>query len=163
AVEAEVIREATVAAAGGQAAVREYTLSSGVDDWGLACGGTMLVFVERLDRRALDWLEPVIGATEGRDSLALVTVLDGEGAGARLVVPAGAPACAFSDATLSAAAVELGRRALEQEAPQLGGPADARLYAEPFGPPPALIVVGAGHVGKALAGLAHEMGVSVTV
>ena len=33
----------------------------------------------------------------------------------------------------------------------------------PFSAPPALIIVGAGHVGKALAGLARGLGVSVTV
>ena len=52
AVEAEAIREATLAAASGEPALRDYALSSGVDDWGLACGGTMVVFAERLDRRA---------------------------------------------------------------------------------------------------------------
>jgi len=163
AVEAETIREATLAAAGGATALREYTLSTGVDDWGLACGGTMLVFVERLDRLALGWLTPVLEATAGRDAVAVVTALDGEAAGARVLVSEGETVGALSDALLTAAAVELGRRALEEEAPELRASEGTRLYAEPFGPPPALIVVGAGHVGKALAGLARGLGVSVTV
>jgi xanthine dehydrogenase accessory factor len=163
AMEAETIREATLAAAGGAPAVREYALSTGVDDWGLACGGTMLVFVERLDRRALGWLEPVLEATEGRDAVAVVTALDGEAAGARVLVSGGQTAGTLSDAARTAAAVELGRRALEEEAPELVTSDGIRLHAERFGPPPTLIVVGAGHVGKALAGLARGMGVSVTV
>src|SRR5262249_45367251 len=57
----------------------------------------------------------------------------------------------------------LGRRALEQEAPDMTVAAGIRIYAEPFGPPPALVVVGAGHVGKALTGLARALGVAVTV
>ena len=163
AVEAETIREATLAAAGGGPALREYTLSTGVDDWGLACGGTMLVFVERLDRHALGWLTPVLEATEGHQAVAVVTALDGEAAGARVLVSEGETVGALPDAALTAAAVELGRRALEEEAPELRASEGMRLYAEPFGPPPALIVVGAGHVGKALAGLARGLGVSVTV
>src|SRR5262245_7706133 len=86
AVEAETVQEATLAAAGRAPVVREYALSTGVDDWGLACGGTMQVFVERLDRRALRWLTRVLAAAEGQDAVAVVTVLDGEGAGGRLLV-----------------------------------------------------------------------------
>jgi xanthine dehydrogenase accessory factor len=163
AVEAEAIREATLAVSGGAPAVREYTLSTGVDDWGLACGGTMLVFVERLDRRALAWLTPALEAAEGRKSVAVVTALDGERAGARLLVSDREAVGALPDTALTAAAVELGRHALDMEAAELRASGEVRLYAEPFGPPPALIVVGAGHVGKALASLARDLGASVTV
>ena len=62
-------------------ALREYVLSTGVDDWGLACGGTMLVLVEPLDGRALGWLRSAIEATEGREPVAIVTAVDGEAAG----------------------------------------------------------------------------------
>ena len=163
AVEAETVKEATLVAAGGAAGVREYTLSTAVDDWGLACGGAMVVFVERLDRRARGWLGRAIAASESRDAVAVVTALDGAGAGMRIVVSAGESAGAFEDAGLTTWALEAGHRALEAEAPELVASGAIRLYAEPFGPPPALIVVGAGHVGKALASLAHGLGVSVTV
>jgi xanthine dehydrogenase accessory factor len=163
AVEAETIREATSTAAGGPPALREYTLSTGVDDWGLACGGTMLVLVEALDRRALGWLKRALQALEGGEPVGIVTALDGDQAGARVLVAGGDAVGALSDGALTAAAVELGRRALEQEAPEMSAAAGVRLYAEPFGPPPALVVVGAGHVGKALSGLARALGVSVTV
>src|SRR5215470_7692606 len=73
AVEAESVQEATRTASGGVPVVREYTLSTGVDDWGLACGGTMVIFAERLDRRAHGWLSRVIRASEGRDPVAVVT------------------------------------------------------------------------------------------
>src|SRR5262245_52807556 len=86
AVEAESVKEATLAATGGVPAVREYALSTGVDDWGLACAGTMVIFAERLDRRAHGWLTPAIRASEGRDPVVVVTALDGDGAGERLVV-----------------------------------------------------------------------------
>ncbi|HWC02415.1 MAG TPA: XdhC family protein [Methylomirabilota bacterium] len=163
AVEAEVIREATRAAAGGPSVVREYTLSTGEDEWGLACGGTMVVFVERLDGRALDWLKPVVEAAEGRDPVAVVAVVDGEESGARLVVREREVAGVLPDAALTAAGVKLGRRVLQEEAAALEAVTGGRLYAELFGPPPALVIVGAGHVGKALAALAHGLGVPVTV
>jgi xanthine dehydrogenase accessory factor len=163
AVEADSVREAAVAAAGGLPALREYALSTGVDDWGLACGGTMVVFVEPLDGRALAWLRPVIEATEGRDPVAVVTALDGQEAGARFLVREGEVSGAAAAAAVTAAATELGRRVLAREAPELDSAAGVQLYAEPFGPPPALVVVGAGHVGKALAGLARGLGVPVTV
>ena len=76
-------------------------LSTGVDDWGLACGGTMLVLVEPLDGRALGWLRSAIEATEGREPVAIVTV-DGEAAGTRLVVSAGGVAGDAWDAGLVA-------------------------------------------------------------
>jgi xanthine dehydrogenase accessory factor len=163
AVEAEAVREAGLAAAGGRPALREYVLSTGVDDWGLACGGTMVVFVEPLDASALAWIRPVIEASDGGEPLAVVTALDGPVPGARLLVREAGLAAASSDAALATAGSDLGRRALAREAPELSGSAGSQLYAEPFGPPPALIIVGAGHVGKALAGLARFLGVSVTV
>src|SRR5262245_15487300 len=163
AVEAEALREATLAAAGGSPGLHEYVLSTGVDDWGLACGGTMVVFVEPLDGRALTWLRPVIAAIDGQDPVDGVTVLDGREPGARLLVSEHEVTGGMSDATVAAGAADLGRRALARETAELGGAAGVQLYAEPFGPPPTLVIVGAGHVGKALAGLAHLLGVSVTV
>jgi xanthine dehydrogenase accessory factor len=163
AVEAEAVREAALAAAGGPPALREYVLASGVDDWGLACGGTMVVFAEPLDAGALAWLRPVIEAVEGGGPVAVVTALDGPHAGARLLVREGEVSGTSGDAAWAAAAADLGRRALDRDLPELGAAAGVQLFAEPFGPPPALVVVGAGHVGKALASLGRALGVSVTV
>ena len=163
AVEAETVREAALAAAGGGPGLREYVLSTGVDDWGLACGGTMVVFVEPLDASALAWLRPAIEATEGREPVAVVTALDGPVPGARFLVREAGVTGSASDPALTVAANDLGRRALAREAPELAGAAGAQLYVEPFGPPPTLVIVGAGHVGKALAGIARFLGVSITV
>lgn len=163
AVEAEAIREATLAAASGDPALRDYALSSGVDDWGLACGGTMVVFAERLDRRASGWLGPALAAAEGGAPVAIVTALDGAGAGTRILVSEAETSGAFSDPGVTSAAVSLGRRVLEDETPAYETIEGTRFHAELFAPPPSLIVLGAGHVGKALAGLARGLGVSVTV
>ena len=163
AVEAESVSEATRAAGGQAPGVREYTLSSGLDDWGLACAGTMLVFGERLDRRAQGWLTRAIRALEGGDGVAAVAALDGAAAGSRVLVAGDEVMGTLADPALDAAAVALGRRVLESEAPELADAGGVRLYAEPFGPPPALIILGAGHVGKALSILGSGLGVAVTV
>jgi xanthine dehydrogenase accessory factor len=163
AVEAEAIREATLAATSGLPALRDYALSSGVDDWGLACGGTMVVFAERLDRRASAWLGPALAAAEGGAPVAVVTALDSTDAGARLLVSEAGTSGAFSDPGVTSAAASLGRRVLEDETPAYETIDGARFHAELFAPPPSLIILGAGHVGKALAGLARGLGVSVTV
>jgi xanthine dehydrogenase accessory factor len=123
----------------------------------------MVVFVEPLDGRALAWLRPAIAAVDGQDPVAVVTVLDGQEPGARLLVSEREVTGAMWDAALTAGATDLGRRALAREVPEPGVAAGLQLYAAPFGPSPALVIVGAGHVGKALAGLARFLGVSVTV
>ncbi len=163
AVEAEGIREATLAATSGDPALRDYALSSEVDDWGLACGGTMVVLAERLDRRASGWLRAALAAADGGAPVAIVTALDGASAGSRLLVSETQVAGAFSDPAVTSAAVGLGRRALEEDTSAYEALDGVRLHAEPFAPPPSLIVLGAGHVGKALAGLARGLGVWVTV
>jgi xanthine dehydrogenase accessory factor len=161
-VEAEAIREARLRIAAGQPVLREYALATETDEWGLACGGTMVVFVEPLGRPALGWLRLAIEAAEG-EALALVLLLEGPRSGTRLVVrahgvdgPEGAPA-------LDPEVAALGRRVLAREAPETAAVAGLRAYAEPFGPLPALTIAGAGHVGKALARLGRFLGLRVTV
>jgi xanthine dehydrogenase accessory factor len=162
AVEAEAERAAAEVAGGSAPVVREYTLSTGTDDWGLACGGTMVVFVEPLDAGALAWLDPVLAATEGPEPVAVVTALDGPGAGARVLVRETSAGGALAGAAAEAAAA-LGRRVLAREAAEIAEGPGGRLHGEWFGAPPALVIVGAGHVGKALAGLGRFLGVAVTV
>jgi len=163
AVEAEAVREAARALERGEPALREYALSTGTDDWGLACGGTMVVFVEPLDQRAVGWLRAVTEAVAGAEPLALVTLVEGAERGARLLVREGEIAGSLGDAGLEREAASLGRRVLARDGAELASIAGAGVYAEAFGPAPALVIVGAGHVGKALAGLGKFLGLRVTV
>ncbi len=163
AVEAEAVREVGRALERGEPVIREYALSTGTDDWGLACGGTIVVFAEPLDRRALDWLRASVEATTGPTPLAVVTCVEGPSAGARLLVREGETGGSLGDATLTREAVEVGRRVLACEGAELVPLAGTRVYAEAFGPAATLVIVGAGHVGKALAGLGRFLGVRVTV
>ncbi len=163
AVEAAATEDVWRAAVDGAPAVREYALSSATDEWGLACGGTMVVFVERVDAGAREWLDPVLAAAAGDEPLAAVTVVSGAGAGRRLLLRDSGVTGAVDDPALLAEAVALGRRVLARESPELADVGPVRLYGEPFGPPPALVIAGAGHVGHALASLGRFLGVHVTV
>src|SRR5262249_32379739 len=86
AVEAAAVPGAARGVGWGEPLLCESPLSTGTDEWGLACGGTMLVFVEPLEERALGWLPAVVDAASGGDPVAVVTLLDGPRAGSRLVV-----------------------------------------------------------------------------
>jgi xanthine dehydrogenase accessory factor len=164
AVEAEAVREAAAQLGWGEPVLREYALSTGTDEWGLACGGTMVVFIESLAEEALGWLRAVTEASgSGGEPLALVTVVEGPQAGRRLLVREGDPPEAPGEPGLERAAAELGRRVLGEERAELMSIESVRLYAEAFAPDPALVIVGAGHVGKALATLGKFLGLRVTV
>jgi xanthine dehydrogenase accessory factor len=162
AVEAEAIREARARLEAGVPVLREYALATATDEWGLACGGTMVVFVEPLGPPALAWLEPIAEAADG-EPVAVVTVLDGSRCGTRLVVRERAVTGSLDDPALDAEAAELGRRVLGRESAGVATIGGVRVYAEAFGPPAELTVVGAGHVGKALAALAKFLRLRVTV
>jgi xanthine dehydrogenase accessory factor len=163
AVEADAVREAAFRVGWGEPVVREYTLSTGTDEWGLACGGTMVVFIEPLDEQAVGWLRAATEAAGGGEPVAVVTAVEGAGAGRRILVREHDAAGSVGDAPADAAGAEAGRRALAQDRPELVTAGELRLYAEPFAPAPALVIVGAGHVGKALAGLGRFLELHVTV
>src|SRR5262249_25992962 len=163
AVEAEAVREATLRVGWGEPLLCEYALSTGTDEWGLACGGNMLVFIEPLEERALAWLAAAVDAASGGDPGAVVTLLEGTRAGARLRVRESGTGGSLGDPAVEAEAGQLGRQVLGDERPALRSVAGARLYAESFAPAPGLVIVGAGHVGKALATLGKFLDLEVTV
>jgi xanthine dehydrogenase accessory factor len=163
AVEADAVREAALRVGWGDAVVREYTLSTGTDEWGLACGGTMVVFIEPLTEGALGWLRAATEAAAGGEPVAVVAVVEGAQPGARLLVGERGTSGSLLDPALEPAATEIGRRTLAAGRPELVRVAGSLLYAESFTPVPALVIVGAGHVGKALASLGRFLDLPVTV
>jgi len=164
AVEAEAIREAREVLASRTALRREYALAGATDEWGLACGGTMVVFIGPLTLEALPWLAAAAAALGGGEPVAVISLIDGAGRpGARLLVRRGRTEGGLGAPELDRAAVELGTRLLETEGAEVVTVEDATLYGEAFAPRPALILAGAGHVGKALAGLGRFLGFRVVV
>jgi xanthine dehydrogenase accessory factor len=126
----------------------------------------MVVYLAPLTVADLPWLTAVIEAGSGGRAVALVSVLDGPLAGTRRVVPelpvAGGPA-GGERVDVEAELAELGRRALGAASVELVQLGACRVYAEVFAPAPALVVAGAGHVGRALASLGRFLALRVVV
>ncbi len=147
-VEAKVIEEATEVLEGGA----PRTLSFGVADetaWsvGLACGGRISIFVERLSSER-GWFDALLDARRARTPVVRFTTLaDGasslwrEGE-AHPRATAGRLVLATDDA-----------QALD----------DGALFAQPFNPPLRLVIVGAVHVTEALTTFARLTGYDVTI
>jgi xanthine dehydrogenase accessory factor len=86
-VEAAVYELCQEALATGEPTRQKYGVSD--DDAfavGLTCGGTIELFVERIDARAFPELDRVAAAIESGSPVAVATVIDGPHTGARLVV-----------------------------------------------------------------------------
>ena len=128
-------------------------------DVGLACGGTIDVFIQALDPQIVAAFGERV---ERREPVALVAFIEGENAGATaLVTPDGEvlgpdPGSAATRATeMLASRVERGR--IFEPTP------GARVYVEPFLPPPLLIIAGGVHVAIPLARFGKELGFRVVV
>jgi xanthine dehydrogenase accessory factor len=126
---------------------------------GLACGGTIEVFVERLDVGAYEaarrWIESGTGG-------ALLTVVAGpdDQLGAKAIVERG-QIVAGSLTTLDSATLTLAETArAAQRVTTTGG---LELLIDPFRPALALVIVGGAHIAVALARLARVLGYRTVV
>jgi len=136
---------------------------------GLTCGGTIEVFVEpvRLDRPGdptLAFYERARAHAEAGGAAAVVTRLDGDQHGAKLLVLDSGPV----EGTLDEASAD-GRLAQEARTALRSGSSRTvtldgiRAFVEVFAPPATLLVVGAGHVAMPLTTLARTLGFRTVV
>lgn len=129
-------------------------------DVGLACGGTIDVFVEKLDP---DLVAALATHVEQKAAVALVTVVEGEsGLGSSALV--GRSGVALGSAHPRAAA--LAQELLAARAPSgeiVEAEPGVRVYIEPFLPPPVLLIVGGVHTAIHLTRFAKELGFAVIV
>lgn len=162
--EGEVVEVALAALRTGERVLTHYDLSEDAT-WGLGigCGGSVDVLVEpvRADDAPLNaW----IAALEAGETAALVTPLTGPG---QVFVPAsGDPVGTLPDPALHAHAVYLARERLalrEPHAATLPAPDGTPLFVDVTGPPPQLVLYGAGHDALPLAAQAHALGYDVHV
>ena len=94
----------------------------------------------------------VLEVAESDERAVLFTVLDGEHAGAKLLVPLdGGETVGDAPASLAAQAAEIRRNGIVEHE-------GARVFAELFGPPPRLLVVGAVDTAEALCAAAKLLG-----
>ncbi len=151
----------------GTPALRHYDLAEDVV-WGLGlgCGGTVDVYIEAVDRAPL--LGRWLAILDRGDHAALATPL--ADAGARLLVMEdGHVEGATGDVSLDAAVVRAARellaapypRAETLQVPSAGGAVD--VFFDMSGPPPELVVFGAGHDAVPLAAQAQRLGWTVTI
>ena len=138
---------------------------------GLVCGGTMYFFLDPLWGPE-DYAEiggELLAAYEGGDAVSLATVVNvPEGApnlGAKLLLRHdGSTAGTLGGAGVDATATEVARRVAEVGNIESFFTDDgAEVFVEGFTTPPTLVMVGGGHVGKATADLAHNLGYRVYV
>jgi xanthine dehydrogenase accessory factor len=114
---------------------------------GLPCGGEIDVFLERRDGD-----EPLAPADGER--AVLFTVLDGENAGTKLLVPEEGAPTGDGPAELAEHAPDLLRRG-KNRLVEVNG---AHVFAEWYGPPPRLLVYGAVDTAEALCAAARLLG-----
>jgi len=173
-VEGDAFAEAKRILDDGGSSLREYELTEELAwDTGLVCGGTMWIHIEpgagALTVGGRDLLGDVLAASSTGTPIALATLLRKQG---REVVPdgrlyveqSGTSGGSLGDAALDERACALASETLK------GGAARTvvidethELLVEPIVAKPHLVVVGAGHVGLALAKLAHGLAYEVTV
>jgi xanthine dehydrogenase accessory factor len=173
-VEGDAFAEAKRILGEGGSSLREYELTEELAwDTGLVCGGTMWIHVEpgegalRVGDR--DLLGDVLAASSTGTPIGLATLLRKEG---REVVPSGrmyveqdgTSGGSFGDPALDAKARALAVDALKAGTARTTALDEGtELLVEPVVAKPHLVVVGGGHVGLALAKLAHGLDYDVTV
>ena len=161
-VDARVIEEAEKALATSQPRLLQVDLGD-EDAWemGLSCAGSLDVFIEPFDLTAqntlVDTYRTVRSAIEQGKTVAIVTPLkDGT---QRLLVTEDENTH-FND-EVRKVAVDLMRKR-KSATVSIGDP-PVELFFEVHGPPPTLIVFGAGHVSMPLVSLAHDLGLKTIV
>jgi xanthine dehydrogenase accessory factor len=149
---------------------RPQLLKYGIADetaWevGLACGGAIQVWVERLDEQ----LYPLVKASlDEEHSLAVTTVIEGAGLGSKLLVwPDGRRRGSLGSPELDEKVIPYaGERLSLQEAGstclEVGGE-PVRVFVDVFPPPPRLVIVGAVHIAIPLVTYARTLGFHTVV
>lgn len=128
-------------------------------DVGLACGGTIDVYVQLLDPALVDVFGDYV---ERGKPLALATVVAGGPAGGTALIAPGGVVFGLDDASLAAVAQGMLAARVEEGAIHEIAPA-VEVFVEPFFPPPVLVVVGGVHTAIPLVRFAKELGFHVVV
>jgi xanthine dehydrogenase accessory factor len=167
-IEAEVYEVAQGALASGEPRLLDFTLNEDIAvDYGLACGGTERIFVDPTVSRRGDraFVEKMLRASSGDHRAVVVTVIDGPEAGAGIG--------AWEDGSLDgdlgpvqARATQLAQRLIDAPRPKSTVARfddGTEVFADVFAEAPEVIIVGGGHVGRAVATVAHTLGYRIAV
>lgn len=167
-VETAVMEEARAVLAGGQAKLLEYGVTNDrAWEVGLACGGSVQVFLERLDGRVL--LDEIAAALRERRTLVLRTELED------LETEAGAPSEAHngscsvtvtfgnSDSAGGEGLAEMDSAMPGQARSEIVTMEGREFFVDVIAPPPRVLIVGAVHIAQALVPMARAAGLEVIV
>jgi xanthine dehydrogenase accessory factor len=128
-------------------------------DVGLACGGTIDVFVQRLTPEIADAVARTAAAEE---PAVLATILAGQGLGASFLVDRhGATPAGLDEELVAAARQALAARSDRGFVQAVGS--EREVFFEAFLPAPQLIIIGGVHVAMPLTRFAKELGFAVVV
>jgi xanthine dehydrogenase accessory factor len=159
--------------ADGAAVLQRYGVSD--DDAfavGLTCGGTLEVFVERVDAESASQIGAVDAAVRAGEAVAIATVISGRQVlGARLIVWPDRALGSLGSARLDAAVTDDVRGLLQQGRSgvlHVGADGERRkddltVFVESFAPPPDMYVFGATDFASAVVGIGKYLGYRVTV
>jgi xanthine dehydrogenase accessory factor len=174
-VESDVVAVALeILATAGPPRLKRYGVSDAqAQELGLACGGTVAVFVHELRGGARDACHAAFAAVSSGRAAAVATLLDGEHAGAKLALVDHALLGGFPGrlAALQAAVVRdleaLGERAADGvRGYGVSGELladELRVHLHAYSPPPTLLLVGAIDYSAAVARLAAQLGYRVVI
>ena len=160
----EMLRE------GGGPEFKDYYLNEDIAARdGLVCGGTMYFYLEPL-RSMEDFLplgDEILEAYDGGEPVGLATVVNSpnhpERLGAKLLLRAdGTVSGSLGTAELDEPALETAHRIAQiGNTESISTEDGTEVFVEGFTTPPTLVMVGGGHVGKATADLANNLGYRV--
>jgi xanthine dehydrogenase accessory factor len=171
-VESAVYEQAQDAIATGRARLVSYGISDETAfSVGLTCGGTIHVFVERIDDWPAGMFERFARALAAEEPIASATRIDEAGAGRRLLAgeaeawgDLGTAGLTYAATGEARALLAAGEKALREFGPD-GEPTGvgARLFIEAFAPKPVMYIFGAIDFSRAMASLAKYVGYRVVV
>lgn len=162
-IEGAVYDEAQEVIASGKTKMLRYGVVSEERPWeiGLSCGSSLSVFVESLQTPV--WQQsfaPIMDVLDKNELLACVTLFDGDNAGSKLLVwPDGRTRGSLGSPELDKSGQKAALNQLVTRVPKAVKLSDeVEAFVDIYIPPARLIIVGAGHIGIPLVGLAKVLG-----
>ncbi|MHB8378003.1 MAG: XdhC family protein [Dehalococcoidia bacterium] len=169
-IEAEVWEVAKQALETGEPSTLDFTLNEDIAvEYGLACGGTQRILVDpTFTVDDLELARRMLGAASGERRGIVISVVEG---GAR--IPTAGRIAMWEDGTVDgelgdvhADAVELAQRLVKAPCPKpalVTLTSGVQVFADVFAEPPEVVIVGGGHVGRAVATVAKFLGYRMAV
>lgn len=156
----------------GKPTFREYRLNEEMAArGGLVCGGTMYIFIDPIfaPKYFQPFAENIAGALRGEKPVSVATLVnkpeDKPDLGAKLLISEdGTTEGSLSNTNLDQEAISIGKRLAAFGDNQFHRASDgSQIYVEGFTTPPTLILIGGGHVNKAVSNLASTLGFRIFV